>query len=417
MIAFIVRRLLYMIPVLAGILAITLFLFFVVAEDPVLQYAGQNPTEAQLRALRDRYDLEAPAFLPFDWIEGEDLLESKRRERLEAATAAINAAVASQLIPEDHPDAFDPLDFLAKWDRDAKLAGREAEINADLAALAALAPDDVEAEVAIPRVDFDAIELTPEERAEVAERSIWDTQFFRVARFDFAPSMQYEESIWALIERKAPISLSITIPMFLIGLAVELTLSLFAASRHGRPTDGFVTVLAVLAMSVPFLSYIILGQWLAAETGIFPVSGWEPGLAGIKYLAFPILIGVIAGLGSAVRFYRAVLIEEMDRDYVRTARAKGVRRRDVLYIHVLRNAGIPIVTRLSVIIPFLITGSLLIERLFEIPGLGDLMLSGITARDFWVVMPLTYLLAVVYSITVLITDVVYALIDPRVRVS
>ena len=129
------------------------------------------------------------------------------------------------------------------------------------------------------------------------------------------------------------------------------------------------------------------------------------------------LIGIIAGLGSAVRFYRAVLLEEMHQDYIRTARAKGVGEGNVLFIHVLRNAGIPIITRLSVIIPFLITGSLLIERLFEIPGLGDLMLSGITARDFWIVMPLTYLLAVVYSIAVLATDVAYAFIDPRVRVT
>ena len=137
----------------------------------------------------------------------------------------------------------------------------------------------------------------------------------------------------------------------------------------------------------------------------------------MKYLAFPIMIGIVAGLGSAVRFYRAVLLEEMQNDYVRTARAKGVREGNVLFIHVLRNAGIPIVTRLGVVIPFLITGSLLIERLFEIPGLGDLMLSGITARDFWIVMPLTYLLAVVYSLAVLATDLAYAIIDPRVRVS
>jgi peptide/nickel transport system permease protein len=136
----------------------------------------------------------------------------------------------------------------------------------------------------------------------------------------------------------------------------------------------------------------------------------------VKYLAFPILIGVVAGLGSAIRFYRAVFLEEMEQDYVRTARAKGVSGTDILFIHVLRNAGIPIITRLSVVIPFLITGSLLIERLFELPGLGDLMLSGIQARDFWVVMPLTYLLAVVYSLTVLATDIAYAFIDPRVRV-
>lgn len=451
MIAFIIRRLLYMIPVLAGILVITLFLFFVVAEDPVLQYAGQNPTEAQLRALRQKYDLDAPAFFSIGWLHGEDIIESKRRERLDNLFERIARDITQGVYTDDAERAFfrrhdltdvDILghswppafpaeleatytaildrkaeqtaalvqafdDFRQDWRRGVDLEGHPDEINQGLRELFG---DEA------PLVSFERIALTRREQAKVNSRRWYDSQFFRVARLDFSDSMQYEEPIWDLIIRKAPITLSITIPMFLIGLAIELSLSLFAASQRGRATDTIITILAVLAMSVPFLSYIILGQWLAAETELVPVSGWAPGFGGAKYLVFPVVIGVIAALGSAVRFYRAVLLEEMDQDYVRTARAKGVRRMDVLFIHVLRNAGIPIVTRLSLIIPFLITGSLLIERMFEIPGLGDLMLSGITARDFWVIMPLTYLLAVVYSVAVLITDIVYAFIDPRVRI-
>lgn len=403
MASFILRRLLYIVPVLAGVLALTLFLFFVVADDPVLAYAGQNPTAEQLRSLRRKYSLDVPAFFSPSWLAGDDLLEVKRRTRLEAALDRLDALLRDEIVQVGPVDAF-----RAQWKRGTTLAGQAEAINAQLAAIA---PGEAVS------VSFEDISLSPQEQEEVQERSVWDAQFFRLARFDFDDSMQYEESIWTLIRRKLPISLSITIPMFLIGLAVELALSLFAASRRGRPADTIVTVLAVLAMSIPFLSYIVFGQWIAAETRLFPVSGWAPGLAGVKFLAFPVAIGVVAGLGSAVRFYRAVLLEEMHRDYVRTARAKGVGEGDILFIHVLRNAGIPIVTRLSVVVPFLITGSLLIERLFEIPGLGDLMLSGITARDFWIVMPLTYLLAVIYSLTVLATDVAYAFIDPRVRVS
>ena len=403
MIGFIVRRLLYIIPVLGGVLALTLFLFFVVADDPVLAYAGQDPTAEQLRALRKKYGLDVPAFFSAGWLAGEDILEVKRRGRLEGAFSSLDRLVREEQIDVEAAD-----ELKRRWKRGTRLAGRGDAINAELAALAP---------VAAIEVDFGDIYLTPREAEEVAARSFLDAQFFRVARFDFDESMQYEESIWSLIARKLPISLSITIPMFLIGVAAELTLALFAASRRGRAMDTLITVLAVLAMSIPFLSYIVFGQWIAAETRLFPVSGWAPGLGGVKYLAFPILIGVIAGLGSAVRFYRAVLLEEMQSDYVRTARAKGVREGNVLFIHVLRNAGIPIITRLSVVIPFLITGSLLIERLFEIPGLGDLMLSGITARDFWIVMPLTYLLAVVYSLAVLGTDILYVMIDPRVRVT
>ncbi len=403
MLAFLIRRLLYIIPVLLGVLAITLTLFFGVAKDPVLSYAGQNPTAEQLRALRQKYELDVPGFISPSWLRGDDLLELQRRRQVDEVFAR-----ADDLARDADPDTRLALDQLkADFPVDAALDGRADEINRRLAALA-LAD--------ALRVDFAAVELTERDRAEVAERSLWDGQFFRVARFRFAESMQYEESIWSLIARKAPISLSVTIPMFLIGLAIELSLSLFAASRRGRAVDTVITIVAVLAMSIPFLSYIVFGQWIAAETRLFPVSGWAPGVGGIKYLAFPVAIGVVAGLGSAVRFYRAVLLEEMQHDYVRTARAKGVPGVDVLFVHVLRNAGIPIVTRLSVVIPFLITGSLLIERLFEIPGLGDLMLSGIQARDFWIVMPLTYLLAVVYSLAVLLTDVAYAFIDPRVRI-
>lgn len=422
MTAYIIRRLLAMIPVLIGVLAITLTLFFVVAEDPVLQYVGQNPTEEQLRAKRREFSLDVPAFFSPSWLRGDDLRESKRRARLQLVLAETDEiirtqqAAATAITDEtDRNDALAAVEqlsaeadrFRQRWRRGVALAGEDEQINTELRELFG---DDA------PTVSFEAIELSESEREEVASRSVWDAQFFRVLRFDFANSMQHERSIWELIRDKAPRSLAVTIPMFLIGIAIELTLALFCASRRGRPTDTIITILAVFAMSVPFLSYVIFGQWMAAETGVVPVSGWAPGFEGTRYLVFPVFIGVVAGLGSAVRFYRAVLLEEMDKDYVRTARAKGVPGFDVLYVHVLRNAGIPIVTRLSVVIPFLITGSLLIETTFEIPGLGDMLLSAIQARDFWVVMPLTYLLAVVYSVTVLLTDIVYAIVDPRVRV-
>ncbi|MGI9014950.1 MAG: ABC transporter permease [Phycisphaerales bacterium] len=402
MIAFILRRLLYMIPVLLGVLAITFALFFVVADDPVLQFAGQNPSEATLRALRRQYELDVPALPSPGWLRGEDLIESTRRERFEVAIAEARA------LPDLSAEQLDDIEALVSAWRDRDLAGQQQTLNAELRKIVGASS---------PVLDFSDIALDESQERDVAKRSIWDAQFFRVMRFDFADSMVHEQSIWQLIRTKAPRSLAVTIPIFFIGLAIELVFSLIAASRRGKPTDTIITILAVLAMSIPFLTYVIFGQWIAAETRILPVSGWQPGFEGVRYLVFPVIIGVIAGLGSAVRFYRAVLLEEMDRDYVRTARAKGVKQADVLFIHVLRNAGIPIVTRLSVIIPFLITGSLLIETTFEIPGLGDLMLSSIQTRDFWVVMPLTYLIAIVYSIAVLLTDVAYALIDPRVRVS
>lgn len=407
MLSYILRRALYMIPVLLGVNLITLVLFFVVAEDPVLQYAGRMPSQETLQALRAQFELDAPLIYDKDYLSGEDMLAAKRVDRVRAAAIQVQSWIETGDVVDDSEGRVKAL-IAAMLERES-FRETEAEIIND-----ALAGIDTPEPVS---VSFADIALRPSEERRLRNRSFWDGHFFRVIRFDFADSMSHPgENIWSLLARKAPISLRVTIPMFLIGLAIELTLSLFAASHRGRWLDTAVTIFAVFTMSVPFLSYIVAGQWVAAETQWFPVSGYEGGIAGIRFLIFPIAIGVFAGIGGGVRFYRAVLVEETDRDYVRTARAKGVSRRDILYIHVLRNAGIPIVTRLTVIIPFLITGSLLIERNFEIPGLGDLMLSAINRNDFWVVMPLTYLLAVVYATAVLLTDVLYAFIDPRVRV-
>lgn len=403
MISYILRRALYMIPVLIGINAITLILFYVVSSDPVLQHAGRNPSEETLQAKRHEFELDAPLFYSADYLAGEDILKARRTDRVNQITAQLQSSLT------DLTDEAPTRRFIKKW-RDSKPADSDqSRINADLAELNL--PDN-------PQVDFNDITLTEVDKRWVNERSWLDAAFFRVLRFDFADSMVYpNQNIWDLFATKIWITLKITLPMLFVGLAVELVMSLLAARHRGRALDTVITISAVLAMSVPFLSYIVFGQWFAAISGWFPVSGYADGFAGVRFFVFPVMIGVIAGLGSGTRFYRAVLLEEVDRDYVRTARAKGVSEPDILFIHILRNAGIPIVTRLSLIIPFLITGSLLIERSFELPGLGGLMLSSITARDFWVVMPLTYILGVVYAVAVLLTDVLYAIVDPRVRVT
>ncbi len=404
-ISYILRRALYLIPVLLGINALTLVLFYVVSEDPVAQHGGRNASPETLQSLREQFELDGPLFLSTDYLTGEDLLKARRGGQLHEVISAIQDT--QNIVTEDV--AAPRRAFIKTWRGALPSADDEVVINDALAAL--------NIDVA-HRVDFSVITPTDLDQRKISDRHWYDAAFFRVIRFDFADSMVYtNQDIWDLFREKLPVTLKITLPMLFVGLAVELTLALFAARHHRKKMDTAITIIAVLAMSIPFLSYIVFGQWFAATSRWFPVAGYADGFAGVKYLVFPIAIGVVAGLGSGTRFYRAVLLEEMDRDYVRTARAKGVSERDVLYIHVLRNAGIPIVTRLTIVFPFLITGSLLIERNFELPGLGDLMLSSISARDFWVVMPLTYMMAVVYSIAVLLTDVLYAVVDPRVRVS
>ena len=404
MITYIIRRTLAMIPVLIGINALTLILFYVVSADPVLQHAGRNPSEETLQALRDKFELNAPLFYSSDYLTGEDILKARRADRLRIILSEVQKQIADGTI-ENTQSAQNIVDY---WRTHQPNANDQSTINKQLNQLGLINP---------PQIQFTDITLSDSDNRKISKRHWYDAQFFRVLRFDFAHSMVYQDqNIWDLFRVKLPVTLKITLPMLFVGLAFELTLALFAARHRRKATDTIITILAVFAMSIPFLSYIVFGQWFAAESRWFPVSGYDTGLKGVHFLVFPVAIGIIAGLGSGIRFNRAVLLEEMDRDYVRTARAKGVKETDILFIHVLRNGGIPILTRLSIVIPFLITGSLLIERNFELPGLGDLMLSAITARDFWVVMPLTYILAIVYAGAVLITDILYAVVDPRVRV-
>ena len=175
--------------------------------------------------------------------------------------------------------------------------------------------------------------------------------------------------------------------------------------------DKVGVFLCVLGMCIPVLAYMILGQWLVFE--IAPRHAY-----GIYYRAnayVPIFIMVIAGLGTRVRFYRTVILDETNRDYVRTARAKGVPLPDILFKHVLRNCMLPILTSLIMAIPFLITGSLLFESYFGIPGLGDLTLTSIGDRNEPILSGMVFLTTLIYTVGILVTDLSYAVFDPRIR--
>jgi peptide/nickel transport system permease protein len=169
--------------------------------------------------------------------------------------------------------------------------------------------------------------------------------------------------------------------------------------------------LSVLGMCVPFLAFMIYGQWLMFNTA--PSRAY--GLFYRSNIYVPVLIMTIAGLGGSVRFYRTVILDEVNRDYVRTARAKGAPLTSILFVHVLKNCMLPILTNLILAIPFLIMGSLLVETYFGIPGLGDLTISSITNRDEPILNAMVFLTAVIYTLGVTLTDISYAVFDPRVR--
>jgi peptide/nickel transport system permease protein len=219
-----------------------------------------------------------------------------------------------------------------------------------------------------------------------------------------------------LIER-IPYSLCLTIPIFIIGLTLSLFFAMIVAFFRGTYVDRVVLVLCVVTMSVSSILYIILGQYLfAIKLRLMPVSGFDTHpLHSAKFLILPVIIGVISGIGGSIRYYRTVFLEEINRDYVRTARAKGLGEGKVLFKHVLKNAMIPILTNVVVQIPFLITGSLLLEKFFGIPGLGSYMIEAITKQDFAVVRAMVFLGSLLYIIALICQDISYTLVDPRVR--
>ncbi len=239
----------------------------------------------------------------------------------------------------------------------------------------------------------------------------------RMLTFDFGASDADGVPIVRRLREGAGPSLSFMLPTFVLGLGLGIGLALFVAYFRETYIDRAGVVLAVLAMSVSMLLYIIFCQYVMGKVlNWFPISGFDPDPAVLpRFLAMPILIGVLAGIGGEVRFYRTVFVEETSRDYVRTARAKGCGDGRVMSHHVLRNALIPILTRVVVAIPFLFTGSLLVESFFGIPGLGAVTVEAIHGNDFSTLRAMVYLSALVFILFQIVTDFSYTLADPRVR--
>ena len=211
-------------------------------------------------------------------------------------------------------------------------------------------------------------------------------------------------------------SLALAVPALLVGLAVNITFAMLMAFFRATYLDVWGVVLCVAMMSISTLFYIIGGQYVASKLWhLVPISGYDGGLDALRFVILPVAIGVLGGLGAGGRWYRTLFIEEMGRDYVRTARAKGLAESVVLFRHVLKNAMIPILTGVVVVIPLLFMGSLLSESFFGIPGLGSYTIDAIQAQDFAVVRSMVFIGSVLYIAGLLLTDLSYTLADPRIR--
>lgn len=371
MYAYVLRKILYNIPVYLGIILIMMAALRI--NDPVAAYVGKNATAETIALKRHSMGLDRP-FLPI---------------------AAEN---------EEHP--FDP--SLKPW---ITFGGYTTTRE-----LASGATEKVRhtvrlySPVACQYVEF-----------------IW-----RIVRLDFGTkaepynSWQYEsENVGEKLRQSVLPTVKVTVPTLILTSLVAIIVGMLSAYYRGTFLDRTMMFFVVLGMSVSVVVFIVLGQtvfrdWVNGLVGaeVFANNGYEPGVENwVRYCALPVIIGVFIGIGYDTRFYRAVMVEETARDYITTAIAKGATKPKIMFVHMLKNAMIPVITRIMITIPFLVTGSIVMEYQFRIPGMGKLLIDALTNKDFPIIQTFGAMFALIFIVTNILTDVLYAMVDPRVRLS
>jgi len=239
----------------------------------------------------------------------------------------------------------------------------------------------------------------------------------QVFTFDFGRSWSTNEEVSRILLTRVGPTLTIMVPVLIIETTLAVTFAIMVAYVRGTLTDRAIMIVCTTAMSISFLVYIIVFQWLFGFIlGWFPVQGWSESFWKnlSTYAPLPILLAVAVGLAPQLRLYRSFFLEEINQDYVRTARAKGLPEKKVMMKHVLRNALIPILTNIGIYLPSVFVGSFLLEVFFSIPGLGREIITAVNRSDFPVIKAVTVYLAMLTMIINLLVDVMYKFVDPRV---
>jgi peptide/nickel transport system permease protein len=425
MLNYIIRRLLQMIPTVFGVILITFVLFNIVGGSPAQQVLGPHAQADTLEAFDEQRGFNKPLFFGFqtgtrayadsdfersagDWLGIDGVTYTNG-----AITLAANGEYTLPLKFDLRPDCNYALEVESRdgvsnpWKKQRVVfQGLENQEDGGSASFQGLEP----IKTADQPLEIRSIQLRR------LMRNPFDSQFFfylkQLAHLDFGVSISTNQRVSKLMLDGIGPSLMLTVPIFFVGLITSVMLSLFCAFWRDTWIDRFFVVFSVALMSINYLVWIVGGQYLLGfKLGWVPVWGFEDP----RYLILPVAIGVFSGLGAELRFYRTIMLDEANRDYVRTARAKGVSRASVLFKHVLKNAMIPIITNTVIAIPFLYTGSLLLESFFGIPGLGYLGINAINSSDVDVVRAIVLVGSIMFVIANLLTDLCYALVDPRVK--
>jgi peptide/nickel transport system permease protein len=250
----------------------------------------------------------------------------------------------------------------------------------------------------------------------------WTVQLWHFVRdvftFDFGKSWMTREAVSEIFLTRLPATLAITIPILLLEVCLAIPVAMLVAYFRGSLLDRIAMAVCVAAMSVSFLVYIIVGQyWLAFKWGLFPVQGWSDDLWRnlLTYAPLPVLLATLVSLAPQTRLYRSFFLDETKSDYVRTARAKGLSEPAIMLRHVFRNAMVPVLTNVSLLLPGVFAGSFLLEIFFSIPGLGREIYLAVNRSDYPVIQAFTVYLAALTMLVNLAADVLYRLVDPRIQ--
>jgi peptide/nickel transport system permease protein len=439
MMAYIIRRSLYAIPILFGVNVLVFLLFFFVnsPDDMARAHLGfKRVTPEQIDSWKREHALDLPRFYNAGWRRLGSLPASAAANQAEFATVGageyalvVEAPEAKQMAQQRTlriqcsqperlvlPDDFDPEGRLFL---PASTTTRRLLFRLTPAPASDQPPPSL-------HVTFGVKTPAPTQRALLEYRDslsllarFTQTIFFqrslKMLAFQYGKSDDGKDIGAEIFKRIGP-SLSITVPAFVLGLVLDIFFAMIVAFFRGTYVDYWGVILCVLLMSISTLFYIMGGQVLLGKLlRLVPISGFDYGIYSFKFIALPVIVAIVSGIGGSVRFYRTIFLEEINKDYVRTARAKGLPERSVLFIHTLKNAMIPILTGVVVSLPFLFAGSLLLESFFAIPGMGSFTLDAIQRQDFAVVQAMVSLGSFLYIVGLLLTDISYTLVDPRVR--
>jgi peptide/nickel transport system permease protein len=453
---YLLRRLAYSLLTIAGVMVITFLLFRVVAGDISAAWLGTKSTVQQRSEWRHRHGYDKPLLANLhDHLVIRDLTRGDGPFSLrDQGTGLASSALAMVLTAEPAKSGPPYQQLLSGYVRGLKTQAPITKLTEGrpLAGPPAAAPapqtqpaQEASAEQPAPSLKPPAMVLRLSDGSELAvdlegiqtigqlldrlnaqparvqarisgwtPARFFDSQFFqhlwRSISFQ-SRSLETNKTLVQIIRERGPYSLAISVPGLGMEWLLALVIASFVAYYRGSWLDHVGVLASVIGMCVPFLAFMMYGQWLMFELN--PRHAY--GVYHRVNLYVPIAILVISGLGGLVRFYRTVILDETNRDYVRTAAAKGVSLPRILFVHVLRNCMLPILTNLVLAIPFLILGNLLLESFFGVPGLGDLMITSIGNRDEPVLNALVFLTALIYTLGILVTDLLYSLMDPRIR--